>query len=124
MSAPENGNEENPKLKIFDGFNINEKIAQTVSSLENKYLRWTISIGVAFIILQTIESGYEISYLKGKQESFENTVNTLLDDRNDILGGLKEQNYKLKNEIIELKYLQIENEQLIMKLETTILKED
>lgn len=116
--------EGNKKFRLFDGFNINDKIDQTVSSLENKYLRWIISIGIAFLILQSIDSAFEMSYLKGRQETFESTVNTLLEDRQVVIDELKEQNVDLKKEILELRHLQVENERLKLKLDTTNLKEN
>lgn len=124
MSGSENESDGNPKFKIFDGFNINEKIAQTVSTLENKYLKITINIGIAFLILQVINTAYEVSYLKGKQESFKNTVNTLLEDRQEVLDELKEQNYDLRNENLELLHLKVENERLKMQLEATKVEEN
>ncbi|MCP9291616.1 hypothetical protein [Gracilimonas sediminicola] len=107
---------------MFSRLSVNDKLSESlkfqISLLENRFLRIVISIGLAFLILKTIDTSYETSYLKGRQESFEQAVQVLLDDRDVLIEELNDENFQLKEEILSLKKLRLENDSLKLELKT------
>jgi len=121
----------NGDQEIQPGLNITEDNVQTTnevsnmikletSLLENKYFKWIISIGIAFLILKSIDTAVDMSYIKGKQESFEQTITTLFESRDKVIEEIKEKNIELKNELADKYKLELQVERL--KFENDKLK--
>ena len=91
-------------------FNTADLIKHETQSIENKYLKWVISVGLAFLIIKVLDTSVEISYLKGKQEHLDNTVQKLFDERNELIDNLKNENNSLKS-------VKFENEKLKLDIE-------
>lgn len=113
----------NGEDEIQPGLNITEDNVHTTSEvsnmikletsmLENKYFKWIISIGIAFLILKSIDTAVDMSYIKGKQESFDQTITTLFESRDKVIEELKEKNNKLKNELDDKYILELQVERL------------
>ena len=104
---------------------VQNKIKLETSLLENKYFRWIISIGVAFIVLKIIDTGAELKYIQGQQSAFDKTINTLFDTRDNQLEELQEEKSELEKKLLDLEKTKLENEKLKFdnqKLEEQIKK--
>lgn len=91
---------------------IQNKIKLETSLLENKYFRWIISVGVAFVILKVIDTGAQLSFIKGQQSSYEKTINTLFDTRDVQLEELRNENDELETKLLNLEKTKLEIEKL------------
>ena len=96
---------------------VSNLIKLETSLLENKYFKWIISLGIAFLVLKTIDSAVDLSYIKGKQESYDKTINTLFESRDVLVKELKEDKLKLEKELLDKEKLQLENEKLKFEIE-------
>ncbi|UPS92052.1 hypothetical protein [Bizionia sp. M204] len=104
---------------------VQNKIKLETSLLENKYFRWIISIGVAFIFLKVIDTAAELKYIQGQQSAFDKTINTLFDTRDSQLEDLQKEKTELEKKLLDLDKTKLENEKLKfdkLKLEEQIKK--
>jgi|25_taG_2_1085351.scaffolds.fasta_scaffold04293_4 cell shape-determining protein MreC len=103
------------KIKINEenySLNLPELVKSETNLLENKYLRWVISIGLAFLLFKAIDTGSEIKFLMGKQEYFEKSINTVLNERRELIDELKQENEELKTQLLNFEKLKFQNEKL------------
>ncbi|MBL7855116.1 MAG: hypothetical protein JNL17_12000 [Cyclobacteriaceae bacterium] len=97
--------------------NIQDAVKLETTVLENKYLRWIVSIGVAFLILKTVDTAQDLRFMQGKQEYLDKTIENIYSERNEVINSLKDENVKLKNELLDKERLKIELERAKLELE-------
>ena len=104
------------KLDLGDGImpakDVHAQVKLETTLLENKYFKWIISFGIAFIVLKMIDTGSEVMYIKGQQESYDKTINTLFDTRDKQLEELQKENSSLEDKLLEFEKLKFEMEKL------------
>lgn len=92
--------------------NVQDLVKQETNILENKYLKWVISIGIGFLFFKAVDTASEIKFLMGKQENFDKTINMLFEERTELIDNLKEKNSILENDVLGMEKLKFENEKL------------